>query len=411
MESTPRIESVKKQLISTYQRLLKNTPTTHHRYLFKHSLDKRLCGIIGARGTGKTTLMLQHIKERLDHTRALYFSADHLFFSQSTLFEYIQDQYEIEEIRYFFIDEIHKYPNWNQELKNIYDSFPDIQLTFSGSSSIDLIKGSHDLSRRALLYRMTGMSFREFLLFEKDIDLPTYSFEQILASHPKISEELSDIPGLRKLFSEYLAHGYYPFYFEDKETFSQRILSIIEKTIYEDIASFYKLKTENLPHLKRMLIFLATIKPGEVNTNNIAKAMQIDNKTVVGYLEMLEGTGLIRRISIDRMGGPLLRKPDKIFLNNTSLYNAIAQETGREAYTGTVRETFFLSMLHGANHSPHYATSGDYTCNDITFEIGGKNKGFEQVSNMQTKAFVVKDDILQSDSKRSIPLYLWGFLY
>ena len=402
---------MRKQLISTYHRLLKSTPTTHHRYLFNHPLDKRLCGIIGARGTGKTTLMLQHIKERLDHTRALYFSADHIFFSQSTLFEYVQDQYEIEEIRHFFIDEIHKYPNWNQELKNIYDSFPDIQLTFSGSSSIDLIKGSHDLSRRALLYRMTGMSFREFLLFEKNIDLPTYSFEKIISSHQKISAELSDIPGLRKLFREYLAYGYYPFYFEDKETFSPRMLSIIEKTIYEDIASFYKLKTENLPHLKRMLIFLATIKPGEVNTNNIAKALKIDNKTVVGYLEMLEGTGLIRRIGIDQKGGPLLRKPDKIFLNNASLYNAIAQETGRDANVGTIRETFFLSMLHGANHSPLYATSGDYTCNDITFEIGGKNKGFEQISNLKTKAFVVKDDILQSDGKRSIPLYLWGFLY
>jgi len=402
---------MKQQLSATYQRLLKSTPTSHHRYVFSQPLDRRLCGIVGARGTGKTTLMLQYIKEHFNYASALYFSADHIFFSQNSLFEYIQDQYEIEEIRSFFIDEIHKYPNWNQELKNIYDSFPDIQLTFSGSSSIDLIKGSHDLSRRALLYRMEGMSFREFLHFEKDLELPTYSFEQIVTSHQKISEKLSEIPALRKLFREYLAYGYYPFYFEDKETFSQRILSIIEKTIYEDIASFYKLKTENLPHLKRMLIFLATIKPGEVNTNNIANAMQIDNKTVVGYLEMLEGTGLIRRISIDKSGGARLRKPDKIFLNNAALYNAISQETGHQSHLGTVRETFFLSMLHGANHTPHYSTHGDYICNDVTFEIGGKNKGFEQLSKLKTKAFIVKDDILQSDSRRSIPLYLWGFLY
>lgn len=405
------MQAMKQLLAATYYRLLENTPTDHHRYLFDYSLDKRLCGIIGARGTGKTTLMLQHIKERLGSPNAIYFSADHIAFSQISLFEYIQDQYELEGIRNFFVDEIHKYPNWNQELKNIHDSFPDIKLTFSGSSSMDLIKGSYDLSRRALLYHMAGMSFREFLLFEDGIELPTYSFDTILSEHQKISEELSKIPRLRKRFAEYLSFGYYPFYFEDKDTFQQRILSVIEKTIYEDIASFYKLKTENLPYLKKILSYLATIPPSEVNTNNIAKAMRIDNKTVGSYLEMLEDTGLVRRIGIDQTGGPLLRKPDKIFLNNASLYYAITQGTGHDANPGTIRETFFVSMLQGAKHAAQYATKGDYTCNGVTFEIGGRNKDFKQIANLDKQALIVKDDILYSEGKRSIPLYLWGFLY
>lgn len=401
---------MKQIILETYYRLLARTTTETHRYLFDtFNMSRQLVGIVGARGTGKTTMLLQYIKEKItDPDKALYFSADHIYFSENSLFEFVAEQYELEGRTHFCIDEVHKYPNWNQELKNMYDSFPDVHVAFSGSSSIDLITGSYDLSRRGVLYRLKGLSFREFLLFEKGLELPVYTMNDLMEKHLEMSREFADIPTLRALFNEYLQCGYYPFYFEDKEFFSQRLLSLIEKSIYEDIASFFNLKTANLPVLKKILAFLATIQPGEVSLNTMAKSLRVDHKTVSGYIDVLQSAGLLFKVGVNKSGAAMVRKPEKIFLQNSNLYAALQKELGHEGRIGTIRESFFLSMIDGAGLNPFYDTIGDYSVGETIFEIGGRNKDFKQVKDA---GFLVKDDILIGAGKREIPLYLFGFLY
>ncbi len=402
---------MKEQLIQTYYRLLEKTSTEKHRGFFNQfELTGRLIGLIGARGTGKTTLMLQYIKEKTDPHTALYVTADHIYFTEHSLLSFIEEQYSREGRRLFFIDEVHKYPRWNQELKNIHDSFPDITVVFSGSSSLDLITGSYDLSRRAILHHLPGMSFREYLNFETGLVQDPFSFEQIIESHQSISMKLAEIPRLLGHFKEYLENGYYPFFFDDKTTFHERLLSVIEKTIYEDIASYYSLRTENLPLLKKMIAFFATIQPGETSVNGIAKALGVDNKTAGNYIEMLRSTGLIRSVGVNKSGSALVRTPDKVFLNNTAMYYAVSGNLGIENRIGTVRECFFLSMIQNAGKSAFYAKRGDYSVNDFCFEIGGKNKDYSQIKDI-ANSYLVKDDMLVSGGRREIPLWLFGFIY
>jgi len=403
---------MKDQLIQSYYRLLEKVSLEKHRGFFADFvLTSRLVGLVGARGTGKTTIMLQYIKEKIaDPHTALYFSADHIFFTEQSLLSFIEEQYSREGRRFFFIDEVHKYPRWNQELKNVYDSFPDITVLFSGSSSLDLITGSYDLSRRAILHHLPGMSFREYLNFETGLIQEPFSLDQIIESHQSISMKLAEIPRLLGHFHDYLKNGYYPFYFEDRTTFPERLLSVIEKTIYEDIASYYSLRTENLPLLKKMIAFFATIQPGEISVNGIAKALGIDNKTAGNYIEMLSSTGLLRTVGVDKSGASLVRTPDKVFLNNTAMYFAVSGNLGIENRIGTVRECFFLSMIQNAGKKAFYSKAGDYTVNDFCFEIGGKSKGYSQIKDVPN-SFLIKDDILVSGGRREIPLWLLGFLY
>ncbi|RKX85476.1 MAG: ATPase, partial [Spirochaetes bacterium] len=261
------------KFITTYKRLLQATDYKHHRYIYREfNIKSRLTGLIGPRGTGKTTLLLQYIKENIENKdECIYASIDNIYFSKNLLIDFVNELYEDYGIRYYFFDEIHKYQNWNQELKNIYDSYPDIKIVFAGRSSIDLIKGAYDLSRRGVLYRIGGMSFREYLLFNEIADIGVVTLEEILENRDRLEEKIAEIKKLKGYFNEYLVKGYYPFYLEDETTYNQKILRIIEKTIFEDISNFYKLKTENLSKFKRILSYLATIPPGELNRNSIAK--------------------------------------------------------------------------------------------------------------------------------------------
>ncbi|MFI4955888.1 MAG: ATP-binding protein [Gammaproteobacteria bacterium] len=373
-------------------------------------MKNRLLGIIGARGVGKTTLMLQYIKnsmtDELKHT--LYFSADHIFFTNHTLVEFVHEAYFNEKIKYFFIDEIHKYQNWNQELKNIYDSYPEVKVMFSGSSSIDLIKGAYDLSRRALLKHLHGLSFREYLNFKTGSRYEPVPPAVLLANYQDLDRKFLSIEQLKRHFNDYLERGYYPFVFSDEEGYYQRINRIVEKTIYEDIANFYKLKTENLHYLKRILSYLATIPPGEVNTNNLARYLGVDNKTAYHYLHILSETGLVSLIYPQATGNQVLRKVEKIFLNNTTLHYALNEQLASPIEKGTIRELFFVQSLRSAGVDVFYNKQGDFMALDTVFEIGGKNKTRRQLSS--STGIVVKDDVLVS-GQGVIPLYYWGFCY
>lgn len=400
------------QLIATHKRLLQATKTIHHRYIFDDfNIKNRLTGLIGSRGTGKTTLLLQFIKEKIENqNEALYVSLDNIHFSNNSLFNFINEMVETQGIRYFFLDEVHKYQNWNQELKNIYDSYPDISVVFSGSSSIDLVGGTHDLSRRAVLFRLKGMSFREYLKFNDICDRPAIDLKMLLHSKENIENELASLPKIRGHFKNYLQYGYYPFFLESVDSYHQKLLRVIEKTVYEDISNYYKLKTDKLPYFKKILSYMATIPPSELNRNNIAKHIGLDHKTVQHYLHILHEAGLAELVTSQQSGSHLLKTTEKIYLDNPNTYQAIALEIGFDYQIGTVRELFFIKMLKGSGHNVHYSKTGDFIVNDVIFEVGGKSKTRKQIKHVKQDAYLVKDDILYG-GKNEIPLHLLGFLY
>ncbi len=398
-------------LHETYERLLEGVSTNTHRYLFEQfHLDNRLTGLIGPRGVGKTTLMLQYIKEKIvNRKNVFYVSADNIYFSDNTLLGFVNELFQTDDIDCFFIDEIHKYPNWNQELKNIYDSFPKVKIIFSGSSSIDLVKGSYDLSRRAKLFYLHGLSFREYLLFSTKISYPVITYEQLIEQPKEIATPLAKVRRLKGHFKDFLLQGYYPFLSENQQSYYEKLLRIIDKSIYEDIAKFYNLKTQNLIYFKRILNFLASIPPGEISINNLAKNLKIDHKTTEHYLQILTETGLVRAISVPDGGNIGLRKPIKYFINNTTLLCALNHYLGEPLSIGTMRELFFIQSITNAGYTAFYSNIGDYTVGTHHFEIGGKRKSNKQLKNA-ANAFVIKDDILYP-SKGVLPLYLFGFLY
>ncbi len=394
----------------TYHRLLDAVNLKHHRFLYhQFSLKDRLTGLIGPRGVGKTTLLLQYIKNHLDPSRVFYFSADHIHFENTTLYAFIEECYLTDGIETFFIDEIHKYKNWSQELKNLYDGFPKMKIVFSGSSSLDITKGSYDLSRRAKIYYLPGMSFREYLNMTLSTPIEKIDFQELMRNHQRYDGLLTRIPGIKGHFNHYLMHGVYPFYWENPLSYHEKLLEVIDKTIYEDIARFYQLNTGNLHLFKKLLHFLASIPPGEINVHSLSRNLTIDDKTTLNYLTKLQEVGLVHLIFPAATGNAGLQRPEKIFLNNTNLQYAIEGQLPKEIHVGTVRELFFVQALRDANIVLHYSKTGDYAVKDFTFEIGGKNKITQQIAGVD-KSFLIKADILMS-RKREIPLMLMGFLY
>lgn len=395
-----------------YRRLLKDTDFSTHRYLF-HSFhtNSRLTGLTGPRGTGKTTLLLQYINENIKNkNQCIYLSLDHIYFTQAKLIELVNDFYEIDGIIYFFLDEVHKYPKWDQELKNLYDSYPEIKIVFSGSSSMDLIRGTYDLSRRGALFKIGGMSFREYLEFKLNCAIPAILFDELILNPQNLTEQISGIQRMKGHFLEYLETGYYPFVFEDEKNYHQKILNVIDKTIYEDISHFYKLKTENLIQFRKILSYLATVPPGSLNRNSISRHTGLDNRTVENYLRILNETGLISLVKAGKAGSNLLKSTEKIYLDNTNIYKAITDELGFTYNKGTVREIFFINMIRNSGDKIFYSSIGDFRVRDYFFEVGGKGKSRKQIKNHLEHSFLVKDDILYPES-RVIPLHLFGFLY
>lgn len=393
-----------------YERLLDTVVTDHYRYLYyQFNINNRLTGLIGARGVGKTTLMLQYIKNHLNDERVFYFSADHIYFNSTRIYEFVENLFLTEGIKIFFIDEIHKYKNWNQELKNLYDGFPQIKIIFSGSSSLDLIKGAYDLSRRAKLFHLPGLSFREFLNFETKLNIEPLSFSDLISQPHQYNQMLANIPKIKGYFQQYLRQGFYPFYNEDKLSYYEKILQLIDKTIYEDISNFYNLKTANLQQIKKILNFLASIPPGNTNIHNLSKNLSMDDKTVIHYLVALEETGLVNLIYPAEPGNVMLRRPEKIFLNNTNVQYALEGRIGSPIEIGTIRELFFIQCLKNANLKVFHGKKGDYQVQNYFFEIGGKNKNGSQIKG-ETQGYLIKDDILISSGKQ-IPLMYLGFLY
>lgn len=395
-----------------FERLLATVSTDYYRYLYPQlDLNSRLTGILGARGVGKTTLMLQYIKNNFSTgiSRVFYFSADHIYFTKTTLYEFVEDLYLTNHTTIFFIDEIHKYKNWSQELKNLYDGFPELQIVFSGSSSLDLVKGSYDLSRRARILKLEGLSFREYINFNGDFKMELVSLTDLIDQKHSLNRLIAQLPAAKGLFEQYLRKGFYPFVREESLDYYERILRIIDKTIYEDIASYYQLNTENLSLFRKILNFLVSIPPGKISIHNLSKNLSVDHKTISNYLRYLKETGLINMVYPAEAGNQSLRRVEKAFLNNTNLQYALEGHIASGVDLGNMRELYFVQALTSAGIAVYHSKQGDFQAKNFTFEIGGKNKTRHQIQTLD-HAILVKDNIMTS-TPGIIPLMFFGFLY
>lgn len=400
-------------LIEIYQRLLRElVPSYHRRFYDEFRMDSRVAGVVGSRGVGKTTFLINYLRSNYrQSSQALFISADNLYFVEHTLFSVVDQFVKEFDGKIICIDEIHKYKNWNIELKNIYDSFPKISIIFSGSSSIDLVKARGDLSRRANLKTMYGFSFREYLEINTKQTYPVLNFDDIIKNHGHYERKLMNIPKLLGHLKTYWKEGYYPtqFDFQTYASFNQSLRNIIDKIVYEDISSFYSLNTGNLDTIKKVIYYFATTQPGSININNIATSLKKDHSTIADYIQILHDTGLLRFLLTNKRGHALVRDAEKIYLDNTNLLYAMNDELGQEPLTGIIRELFVIGNLQNANNHVFFATDGDIECKGAILEIGGKNKSQKQIQTTQ-HSFTVKDDILIGGAK-TIPLYLFGFLY
>ncbi len=386
-------------LYQKFESLLQNTATDFKRYLYGEvSWDSRMIGIIGARGVGKTTMILQYIKENLDTKRALYVSADDIYFSENRLVELADDFYK-NAGEYLFVDEIHKYPDWSRELKNIYDSFPNLKLVFTGSSILDIIKGSADLSRRAIIYQLQGLSFREYLKLYHDYDTGVYSLSQIINNEVKLNDIEHPLP----LFSDYLKRGYYPFGIENE--FNIRLGQVIVQTLESDIPQYANLNVGTGRKLKRLLSIIAESVPFKPNFTKIAEMINVSRNSLDDYFSYMEKAGLIMQLRNETAGLRGLAKVGKVYLDNS---NIIFNLVGSKSNIRNIRETFFLNQTRVKNDVIS-SKKADFKIDDYTFEIGGKSKGQSQIED-DGNSYVVKDDI-EFGYRNVIPLWAFGMNY
>ena len=383
-----------------YMRLqLELTPSDFHRYLYDDvNWNARMVAITGARGVGKSTMVLQYVKTQMSDSKALYISADHTYFSTHTLVE-VADDFSKEAGHLLVIDEVHKYPDWSRELKQIYDTHLDMRVIFTGSSVLDIIEGVADLSRRVLHYTMYGLSFREYLELFHHISTPKYSLEDILGGKAHIEGMLHPLP----LFREYLSEGYYPFAIEGD--FPMRMQNVITKTIESDIAQYAELKASTAKKLKKMLAVISTLAPYKPNADSLAAEIGISRNSVQDYLSLLERAQLIGQLRDDTGGLRGLGKVEKVYIDNPSLMYVLS---GGKTDVGNMRETFFYNQMRVKNDVISSRLS-DFVIGKYTFEVGGRNKGKRQIENVPD-AFVVKDDI-EFAQGNIIPLWAFGLNY
>ena len=396
--------------IRLFQRaLLKNVNTTHKRYFYDElKKDEKLLAIIGARGVGKTTALLQYLKEsEIPINEKLYVSAD--WIDGESLFEIAETLYK-ENGKLLIIDEIHKYPNFEKELKIIYDIL-DLRVIVSGSSAISINHAKADLSRRMLIKEVKGMSFREFLKFKYGIETKKVSLNELLKNHVNIAYEILekiDKPSIIPDFKEYLEIGYYPFYFqnEDKVSYLLKLKETINIVLEVDIPAVSNIKFTTIRKFKKLIEYICTSYPFKPNMQELLIKMDMPKTAyseIYEYLELLQKAKIIRLIKSANKKDAILTKPEKIYLNNTNLYFCYCETQE----IGTLREVFFASMLE--NYQIYAPKQGDFLINEYTFEVGGKNKTKKQIKDLKNAYLVVNDIEIGSGNK--IPLWLFGFLY
>lgn len=368
--------------------------------------DNQMIGIKGSRGVGKTTLILQHIKKNFKADESvLYASLDHFYFLENSLYN-TAEAFHKKGGKLLALDEVHRYPNWSVELKNIYDDFPDLKVIFTGSSLLQISKGKSDLSRRALMYNMPGLSFREFLNFETNLNFEAVEFEELLQNHRQIAIEIIDKIKPLAFFGAYLQNGYYPFYLENRRAFHQKLGEVLQMVLDVDIPQYEQIQIANIPAIKRLLQIISGSVPFKPNYNTISQRSGISINTVKSYMGYLAEAELILllRSTAKSMGN--MGKPEKIFLHNPNLMYTMV---GNNVDIGNIRETFFYNQVSQVAQV-HASPQSDFLVNQKhTFEIGGRSKNHKQIENLDN-AYLAKDDI-EIGYENTIPLWMFGFLY
>ena len=389
-----------------YEKYAQTSTETIRDYEKKVDWSNRVVGLKGSRGVGKTTLLFQHIKKNYKPThKILYASLDHFWFTENRLY-HLADNFYKKGGEILFLDEVHRYPDWATELKNIYDDFSDLKIVFTGSSLLHLEKSRADLSRRVVQYNMPGLSFREFLNFETKNNFSPFSLEEILQNHVEIAISVLEKIKPLAFFQNYLQYGYYPFYLENINSFHQKLNEGILTVLEVDAPQFENIQTSHILLLKKLLQIISYSVPFKPNLQSISQRTGISINTLKKYLYLLDRANIISLLHSDIKGMSNLSKPEKIFLQNTNLMYNLAGETQN---TGNLRETFFLTNLKEIA-KVEAAKTGDFFVNDkYTFEIGGKGKQQKQIKNIPD-SFVVKDEI-ETGNNNIIPLWLFGFLY
>lgn len=393
------------KLLLKSQIKIKDVSMKFKRYLFEDlRLSNRFISIKGARGTGKTTLLLQ-IGAHETNIQILYVALDDLFFTENSLYELAEKFVNIGG-ELLLLDEVHKYPNWSRELKLIYDDFPSLQIIFTSSSMLDIYRGEADLSRRVISYNLKELSFREFLLLQHAIDLPKLNLEVLLKDHNNIALSLVKNFKPLKYFSEYLKYGAYPYYLGNKEEYYQQILNTINLILEVDVPAIQTIDYQSIAKIKRLLYVLSTNVPFIPNISKLSEKIGLNRNALVQALQLMNKAELIHVLYKNSKSISVLNKPDKIWMNNTNLSYAIGNGYPD---VGNLRETFFLSQLQN-QHLISLPEKGDFFIDGTyVFEVGGKNKKQNQLNN-QKNAFIVKDDI-ESGIFNTIPLWLFGLLY
>lgn len=369
------------------------------------SKDHRLLGIKGPRGTGKTTLLLQYAKSQPDwRTKVLYTSLDTFWFSTHTIYD-LADDFVKRDGQILLLDEVHKYEGWARELKNIYDDFPDLKVIFTGSSLLQILNARADLSRRAVVREMKGLSFREFLSLELGIELKPITLPDLLKNHQdKEQEVLAEVKPLAH-FQNYLKMGYYPFYRESKTLYYYKLESIVNLILEIELPQLRNLAIGYVPKLKQLLAVIAESSPFIPNMSELSELIGINRTTLLQYVHYLQEAGLLTNLFKKGQGISQLQKPNKIYLDNTNLSYMLASNTDK----GSLRETFFANQVSFQNKLNH-PVKGDFLVDGkYTFEIGGKNRNTSQIKNIPN-SYLALDDI-EFGSGHSIPLWLFGFLY
>ncbi|MFN8206066.1 MAG: AAA family ATPase [Bacteroidales bacterium] len=368
--------------------------------------NNRLIGIKGARGTGKTTLLLQWLKQQnLPVSKAAYFSLDDLYFTNHSLKETVA-QFHKHGGKILVLDEVHKYKNWSAEIKNIYDVYSGLKIIFTGSSIIDISRQQGDLSRRAVVYELPGLSYREFLSLKYKMQLPVFSLDGILKSAPELKKMLPDSFRPLEYFNEYLQKGYYPFMMEDDETVHLKINQLIRTIVEVDMAELKDFDIRNAKKMLQLIYVISQQVPFKPNLVALAEKTSIHRNSLNNYLSFLEQARLISLLQPAGKSTAILQKPEKIYLNNTNLLYALAEQ---QVDTGNLRETFFLSQL-SALSKVQMPKQGDFLVgNKYTFEVGGKSKSGKQIAGIKN-SWVVKDD-LEFPVGNNLPLWMFGFLY
>ena len=386
-------------LIEFMESQLKQTTSTFHRYMYDQiSWESRMFGLVGPRGVGKSTMILQYIKEHRDLRHILYIGADHLYFSSHTLVETV-DEFAKEGGEQIFIDEIHKYENWSRELKQIYDSHPDVKVGFTGSSVLDIYKGFSDLSRRAPIFMMQGLSFREYLQLFHDIKVPVYTLDDVLALNAKVADVSHPLP----LFRDYLQRGYYPF--SGESDFEIRLRQVINQTMEVDIPQYANMNASTGRRLKKLLAVIAQSVPFKPVMDSLATVVGVSRNVLPDYFLYMEQAGMIGQLRDDTGGIRGVGKVEKVYLDNTNMAYLLG---GDAADIGNIRETFFFNQMRVVSDVISSRIS-DFEIDGKTFEVGGKNKGKKQLSEAK-EGYVVKDDI-EFGSGNIIPLWAFGLLY